>query len=145
MYAGVRRCLPSNLSRHLQLVPMTGSILIVDDNPQILRLLRTFLEAVPGFHICGEAVDGLEAIKKAGELHPDMVILDLSMPRMNGLQAARVLRATRTDMPIILFTLYADLVKPAEASAAGVTAVFSKNDLHELAKQAECLLQAAYH
>ena len=121
---------------------MPGSILIVDDNPQIRRLLRSFLEAVPGCRVCGEAEDGLEAIEKAGELRPDLVILDLSMPRMNGLEAARVLRSKRTEMPILLFTLYADLIQPEEAEAAGITAVFSKSNLAGLAKQAETLLQS---
>src|SRR5580698_3789096 len=69
---------------------MARCILIVDDNIQLRRAIRVQLEAA-GLEVCGEAVDGLDAIEKARGLSPDLIVLDLSMPRMNGLEAARKL------------------------------------------------------
>jgi len=63
-------------------------ILIVDDHEPIRKLVRAFLESEGGFSVCGEAVDGYDAIDKAQELKPDLIILDLAMPRMNGIHAA---------------------------------------------------------
>jgi DNA-binding NarL/FixJ family response regulator len=68
------------------------SILIVDDSALIRRTLRFCLEHSGDWKICGEAGDGAEAIQKAKELDPDLIILDLSMPNMNGLEAARELK-----------------------------------------------------
>jgi two-component system chemotaxis response regulator CheY len=65
-------------------------ILIVDDNAAI-RTVSRFLFDVPGFEVCGEAVDGADAIKKAQDLCPDLIVLDLSMPEMNGRETAREL------------------------------------------------------
>jgi CheY-like chemotaxis protein len=73
------------------------SIMIVDDSELIRRQLRPYFESQPEFEICGEAVDGVDALRQAQELKPDLIILDLAMPRMNGLQAARRLRA---DSPL---------------------------------------------
>jgi chemotaxis response regulator CheB len=64
------------------------SILIVDDNPSVRHFLRSYLESQPGFQVCGEAVDGMDAIEKSRDLHPDLIVLDFAMPRMNGLDAA---------------------------------------------------------
>jgi YesN/AraC family two-component response regulator len=67
-------------------------ILIVDDNETVRQMLRHFLEAETGFRVCGEAVDGYDAIEKAHELQPDLIILDLTMPRMGGIEAAKILK-----------------------------------------------------
>jgi DNA-binding NarL/FixJ family response regulator len=75
-------------------VTVTKYILLVDDNEVVRIATRHFLESQPGFVVCGEAVDGTEALEKSRELSPDLIILDLVMPRMNGLQAGRALRAT---------------------------------------------------
>src|ERR1700692_4378898 len=85
---------------------MSKCILIVDDNLPIRKSIRRFLESETDFEVCGEAVDGLDAIEKARELNPDLIILDLSMPRMNGAAAASVLKRTMPHVPIILFTMY---------------------------------------
>ncbi|HTG28253.1 MAG TPA: response regulator [Methylomirabilota bacterium] len=70
---------------------MTKNILLVDDSELIRLATRHFLESQPGFKVCGEAVDGIDALEKASHLNPDLIILDIAMPRMNGLQTrARV-------------------------------------------------------
>ncbi|MFY9905089.1 MAG: PAS domain S-box protein [Terriglobales bacterium] len=77
-------------------------ILIADDHELFRRGLRLFLESRPDWHVCGEAVDGKEAIAKAKELKPDVVLLDVSMPKMNGLEAARVIRREMPDSNILI-------------------------------------------
>jgi two-component system, chemotaxis family, chemotaxis protein CheY len=124
------------------MVAMPKCILIVDDNLAIRTSIRHFLEAETDFEVCGEAVDGLDAIEKARELNPDLIILDLSMPRMDGLQAARVLRRMLPHVPIVLFTLHRDAIGETEASDAGVSAVVSKTgDLVALADEIARLLE----
>lgn len=88
--------------------------------------IRAELEFESGFQVCGEAQDGLDAIKKARELKPDLVILDFAMPSMNGIQAAAVLSQEMPHVPLILFTMHASAVVEARARAAGVSIVISK-------------------
>lgn len=66
---------------------MPKCILIVDDHEHIRKIIRNVLERESGFEVCGEAIDGYDAIEKAQELRPDLILLDMSMPRMNGIQA----------------------------------------------------------
>jgi DNA-binding NarL/FixJ family response regulator len=123
---------------------MPKSILIVDDSPQIRRLVRTYFDRRTDFQICGEAVDGLDAIEKATELHPDLIILDESMPRMDGLKAARILHSMATAAPIILFTLHAETISSEDASEAGIASIVSKTDgISELGEQVDSLLRYA--
>ena len=77
-------------------------ILIADDHDLFRRGLRSFLESRPDWHVCGEAADGREAVAKAKELRPDVVLLDVSMPKMNGLEAARVIRKEMPDSNILI-------------------------------------------
>jgi two-component system, chemotaxis family, chemotaxis protein CheY len=101
------------------------TILIVDDNAAIRKTLASaFLS--DGFKTCGEALNGREAIELAKTLNPDVVTLDLSMPVMNGLEAASELRKLFPKLPIILFTLYGDEPLRAGAFKAGVNLVLSK-------------------
>jgi CheY-like chemotaxis protein len=119
------------------------SILIADDNKSIRRLTRDFFEMHSTYEICGEAVDGIDVVAKAGELKPDLIILDLAMPGMNGLQAAKTVRTT-SKVPIILFTMYAGELGMQDALSAGIDAVVSKvAPLAVLLSQAESLLGAA--
>jgi CheY-like chemotaxis protein len=122
---------------------MPKCILLVDDNAVIRRMLRAAFEQ-PGWEVCGEAVNGQDAIDKAQDLKPDLIVLDLSMPVMNGLEAAPVLRHMMPTVPIILFTLYHSAVLEQRASSAGVTTVISKADsVNTLVHQADDLLRAA--
>jgi two-component system response regulator NreC len=103
-------------------------ILIVDDCAPIRGLIREFIELRPGITVCGEAADGFEGVEKGMELQPDAIILDFSMPRMNGLQAAIMLRQVAPGIPIILFTMYNDAVIARLAHNVGVASVLSKTD-----------------
>jgi DNA-binding NarL/FixJ family response regulator len=107
---------------------MSKRILVVDDNAPIRGLVREFIEARPGFEICGEATDGVEGIEKGRELKPDLIVLDLLMPRINGLQAAVILHEIVPNAPIILLTFYKDAVPTDLAQAAGVASILSKTD-----------------
>jgi DNA-binding NarL/FixJ family response regulator len=103
-------------------------ILIVDDNPQMRRLMRFFINSQPGFEVCGEGLDGLDAVEKAVALKPDLIILDFRMPRLNGIEAAHVLRESLPYVPIILFTLHKDTISESELANSGIRAVLSKTD-----------------
>src|SRR6266853_1654664 len=123
---------------------MPKSILIVDDSPQIRKLVRTYFDRQTDVQICGEAVDGLDAIEKATELHPDLIILDESMPRMDGLQAARILHSMAIGSPIILFTLHAETISSEDASEAGIASIVSKTDgITNLGEREDSLLRYA--
>jgi DNA-binding NarL/FixJ family response regulator len=106
---------------------MSG-ILIVDDNANIRRLLRSFVETNTGFEVCGEAENGPEGIEKAKELQPDLILLDLTLPGMLGTDAAPIFRRLLPQMKIILFTLHTDGVNQALASTFDVDVVISKTD-----------------
>ena len=107
---------------------MAKTVLIVDDNEIIRRGLRELFTAEPDFDVCGEAENGREAIEKAQELHPGLIVLDLSMPVMNGIDAARVLRKLMPTLPLIIFSEYSDVLSEAEARSAGVSDLVSKSE-----------------
>ena len=107
---------------------MHKRILIVDDSASTRGLVRAFLESRPDFTVCGEAVDGLEGIAKGLELNPDLIVLDYSLPGINGLRVAEFLHEVAPDTPIILFTFYKDAIPIPLARAAGVASVVSKSD-----------------
>jgi len=88
---------------------MSKRILVADDSDAIRRVVHSYL-AKRDFDVCGEAADGEEAIKKARELKPDLVLLDLAMPRTNGIKAASALKGTMPNVRIILFTMYSEAV-----------------------------------
>lgn len=120
---------------------MPKAILIVDDHSFMRTAVRTFLENETEFAVCGEAVDGLEAVQMAEALQPALIILDFSMPRMSGVQAAPILRKILPTVPIILFTLHRDMLATAHLDMIGIDAVVSKSDdLSILAGQARRLL-----
>ncbi len=118
------------------------NVLIVDDNLMVRRGLRCLFESEPEFAVCGEAVDGPDAIEKTRALKPDVIVLDFSMPGgMNGLESARVLRAMQPGATILLFTMHRDAVPESDARAAGIQAVVSKSDgVGSLITQAQLLL-----
>jgi len=108
------------------------SILVVDDNPLIRRGVKQVLEQERDIVVCGEAVDGRDAIDKAMDLHPDLIILDMAMPNMNGLQAADILHQIMPAVPMILFSMHADSVLRSQVQAAGIAAVVAKGQAADL-------------
>jgi two-component system response regulator NreC len=88
---------------------------IVDDLPEMRKLIRTYIEGETDFCVCGEAIDGLDAIDKAQSLKPDLIILDGSMPRMNGIEAVPKLKKLLPETPIILFTFHEGVMRGFDA------------------------------
>ena len=104
---------------------MAKNILIADDNQLVRKLLRIMLERDAGW-VVTEAIDGPDAIAKAEECKPDVVILDFVMPVMDGLNAAREILKISPSVPILLFTLYDSPETTLAATAAGVSRVLPK-------------------
>ena len=102
-------------------------ILISDDGDSVRNIIGLFLEHA-GFEVCGEAADGVQAIEQAKKLKPDLIVLDLVMPRMNGAEAASILSQTMPDVPIVLLTLYQSMLGSALAAAVGVKAILDKTE-----------------
>jgi CheY-like chemotaxis protein len=103
-----------------------------------------YLESYSGLVVCGEAVDGVDAIEKVTRLKPDLILLDLAMPGMNGVETASVLKGLLPQVRMIAFTMYAESLGKFLASAVGIDAVFAKSE--GIAKVVECvrsLLQPA--
>lgn len=117
-------------------------VLIVDDHESIRRNLRVSLESA-GFTISGEATNGLDAIEKAQAVIPDLVILDLAMPEMNGLEAAAALKYIVPGVPLILLTAHSSREVELAAFSAGICAVFSKyGELDALIEHASAVIAA---
>jgi DNA-binding NarL/FixJ family response regulator len=106
---------------------MAKSVLIVDDNAAIRQCLKSVFTC-EDFYVGGEAENGREAIAKAEELIPDLIVMDLSMPVMNGMQAAAVLHKLMPKLPIVLFSEYAYSLSPKDASSSGFSAFVSKSE-----------------
>ena len=120
---------------------MATRILIADDDASIRRLVRRIVEEHPNWEVCGEAIDGQDAVTKTVELSPDVVILDLAMPEKNGFQAAREIAEKSPKLPIMLLTVQdasAELDK--EARRAGIRVIISKYKGTEVVQGIEFLL-----
>ena len=105
---------------------MAKRILIADDNKIVRRTLRTLLTNQLDVEVCAEAEDGRKAIEAAVALRPDLVILDVRMPELNGIEVATILKRTLPELKTILFTMYSDHVGKDLASAAGVNVILPK-------------------
>lgn len=103
-------------------------ILIAESNETMRRLLKALIESHSGWHICGEAVNGHDAVAKATALKPDLIILDLAMEGLNGFNAARQISAASPAMPIVLHTLHDFAELTAEAKKYGIRQVVSKHE-----------------
>ena len=95
-------------------------ILIVDDSPLLRRSLRTFFEQELKWSVCGEAVNGRDGIDKASQLRPDLIVMDLVMPSLNGIEATRMIKRLLPSIPIVMFTTFTDSFLTKEALSAGV-------------------------
>jgi two-component system vancomycin resistance associated response regulator VraR len=118
---------PPPKGRH-NLTFMHKRVLIADDSSNVRDVIRTFLRDHEEIEICGEAVDGLDTLEKAQRLKPDLVLLDLVMPEINGAEVASILKNKMPNIRIILFTMYSERIGKFLSSAIGVDAVLSKPD-----------------
>src|SRR5882724_4559243 len=122
-------------------VPSVRKVLICDDNPNIRYLLKSYVESRTPYNVCGEAAHGVEAIEKAKQLQPDLILLDLSMPIMTGAEAAVILKRTLPRMKIILFSMHLDNLSQSLGTAIGVDLTLSKADgIKDLANHIHALL-----
>ena len=123
---------------------MPKSVLVVDDNAFIRQVLCKLFQQEADFDVCGEAENGREAIEKARALRPDLIVMDLSMPLMNGIDAARALKTLMPIVPVIIFSEYTDVFSENEARSAGISAMVSKSEqVSVLIDKARALLYPA--
>src|ERR1700724_1717734 len=135
---------PAARSSELFPLPMTSRILIIDDHAVVRKMLKLLIETHPGWEVCGEAENGLEAIAKVRELKPDLIIMDLAMPLMDGIRASREISAEMPTVPILMHTLHHSSELELEAKKVGVRRVVAKAQAgEELLNAIEALLNAA--
>jgi DNA-binding NarL/FixJ family response regulator len=107
---------------------MSKRILVADDSDAIRKVVHTYLTE-RDFDVCGEAADGEDAIEKARTLKPDLVLLDVAMPRTNGIEVASVLKDMMPNIRIVLFTMYSKAVDRAfPRKGLAVDAIVAKAD-----------------
>jgi DNA-binding NarL/FixJ family response regulator len=120
---------------------MPKRILVVDDEVAVRNAVRTFLQHQPHLEVCGEAANGIEALEKAVALHPDLILLDLSMPIMNGVEVASLIRARMPATPVVVYTMFDDVLGKPLAATLGIAAIVSKSDgLTKLLARVDALL-----
>jgi DNA-binding NarL/FixJ family response regulator len=116
---------------------MSKRILVADDSDTVRKVVRSYL-IQQDFDVCGEAVDGEDAVEKARKLKPDLILLDLAMPRTNGIETAAVLKGMMPNVRIVLFTMYSEAVAKAfPRNALPVDAVIAKGE--GVTRLAECV------
>jgi DNA-binding NarL/FixJ family response regulator len=116
---------------------VSQGILLADDSASLRRAIRSSLTE-RNLHVCGEAEDGVDALERARELKPDLILLDLAMPRLNGLEAATILKRQMPNVRTVLYTMYSELVSATFPSkAVCFDAVVAKGD--GMGKLADCI------
>jgi CheY-like chemotaxis protein len=103
-------------------------ILVADDNAAIMRVVKRILQARPGFEVVGEACDGRHAVTQAQALKPDVIIINVTMPRMSGFEAATRIRCCLPDCAIVILSSHKDQQFIAEARKAGANGYVAKSD-----------------
>jgi DNA-binding NarL/FixJ family response regulator len=102
--------------------------LLVDDHESVRMGVAAILSSRPNIEVCGEAVNGREAVEKARELKPDLIILDVNMPVLDGIHSAKEIRTFLPDVPILFFSMHDGVYLVHEAKMAGVQGLVSKTD-----------------
>ena len=103
-------------------------ILIADDHESMRMALRATVKLHPHWEVCGEATDGREAIAKAVELQPDLIVLDFKLPVANGIKAGSEISSSTPKIPILMYTLYKTRELEVAAKLVGIRQVISKED-----------------
>jgi DNA-binding NarL/FixJ family response regulator len=106
-------------------------ILLVDDHDAVRRGLRAMLESRPGWQVCGEASDGRTAVKMAAQLRPDIAVLDLELPALNGLEATRLIKKEHPEIEVLIYTMYDTEELIRKVLAAGARGYVLKSDAGE--------------
>ncbi len=120
-------------------------ILIADDNLRIRQVLRTLIEGHEDWDVCAEAEDGVQAVNRAKQFKPDLIILDLAMPELNGIEAARQISKALPGVPMLMLTLYASPLVEKEAEKVGVQRVISKSTNYMLVSAIEEAFAQVHH
>jgi len=126
---------------HCSQVQVMKRILIADDNASVRRGLRGVIRDHHDWDVCGEAVDGRDAIEQARELHPDILLLDLAMPGMNGFDAARELAKLEPEVQILLCTVQLSTFVVRQAEKMGIQGAVSKSKVSQITEGIAALLR----
>jgi DNA-binding NarL/FixJ family response regulator len=121
------------------------NILVADDKRHMRRVLRSLIEGHEGWEVCAEAADGVQAVNRAKQFQPDLIILDLAMPELNGIEAAGQISPALPGVPILIFTLYASPQIEREAEKVGVQRVISKSTGYMLVPAIEEAWAQSHH
>lgn len=104
-------------------------VLIVDDQPPFRTVARSLVSLLPGWTVVGEAASGEEAVEVAASLSPDVILMDINMPGITGIEATRQITSANSAVRVILLSTYAESDLPADALASGAVAYVHKEDL----------------
>jgi DNA-binding NarL/FixJ family response regulator len=117
---------PLELKSEMSPRAVVRRILIADDNAVVRSVIHSLIDVKTGFQVCGEAEDGMDAIQKAKDLVPDVVLLDLRMPGVNGLEAASTIKQSLPSVRVVLFTMFAGDISESVRMAANIDLVVKK-------------------
>jgi CheY-like chemotaxis protein len=132
-------CIASNIEKSLTYF-VAKTVLIADDSASMRLSVRLLLEGRHPELCVREAVDGVDAIQKAKVAQPDLILLDLAMPRLNGAEAATILKNDMPETPVILFTMYTDLHADSLCEAIGVDFISKVDGVSKLLERVDALL-----